>query len=97
MPRWSGSAYGSTIVRRSSASPPKPGTTTGVPSRTSCASTMPTSTPALLSATLPAIVTGPVVPPEVTGIQSAGRPRSARSSSLRSESPLCTRPRVTLM
>ncbi len=45
----------------------------------------------------PAMVTGPVVPPDVTGIHIAGRPRSARNSSLRSESPFWTRPRVTLM
>ena len=96
-PFGSGPAYGSTIVRRSSESPPKAGTTIGAPSRASCEMTTPARTPAVLMAIVPARVIGPVVPPEVTGIHSAGTPRSAQARSLRTESSLKSRPRVTLM
>ena len=67
------------------------------PSRFSWAITRPASTPALIIATLPATVAGPLRPAMLPGMYSTGTPFSARKSSFSSESRLCSKPLAVLM
>ena len=81
----------------SRASPAKPGTMNGAPSRASCERTSPTSVPALARAMLPAGVMGPIMPPVTTGMYSAGSPFRAMNSSFCRESALWRSALATLM